>query len=141
MEFKIYVIDGDDYDYRACQEHGCRHDMVLKIGDNFYNLSVYELWSFEYFVELFLNEKKEVLMDFSMLIVKDMLYETIIKTIIANYKNGYFDNMKPCLVQDGKVFLKFDKRTANAYKIGNIETEIEISKLKIIYSDCVENFL
>lgn len=129
MKIEMFVIYGDDKNYLDFQDKGWRDDIIVKINDEYFNLNIYTLESFVFDMNLTIKNHGTYIMDPNIIIVEKMDYQSILKNIIDNYQNDYFNNIKPCKINKNKLNLIVNKKTLMAYNNAYISTCFDASDL------------
>ena len=94
-EVKIYFADDSEYAEETSINNGCRHDVIVQIGNTLYNPAIYNIGTLaQEFNEADLNSQIYEI-DNALILVKEVNKKEIIRAILFLYRAKYFNGLKP----------------------------------------------
>ena len=93
-EYQIYCIDNSDLSEFEAKNKGYRNDIYVKIDRYIYILNIYNIVRLTQDYELEYNDYGYYDIEPNIIIVHEVTFQEIKKTIGKLFKQGYFDRIK-----------------------------------------------
>ena len=97
MNQALHIFFADDSEYTEINsiDGGSRNDVLVRIEDQFYHPSFYDIFSLKQDFERAIAKNQVYQIDHTIILVKEVSKKEIIRAVISLYESNFFDKVKP----------------------------------------------
>lgn len=130
---EIHVRDNSEENDLLCKTRGYRRDVFVKIGEQFYQMTVFSYAYLKQFLQNQYRLETVYCLEANLLVVESVTAENIVATVLKQAELHYFDALKACQIENGTIIYPLDAQTKAEYLARNWETSIPVDRLIRLY--------